>query len=332
MLKHKSTFYLILILIILIPVKLWATEIGFVNSNIWVSNTSPLAGQTIKISCVIVNDDERDFEGNLIFYNNNQPLSQAINFNLAGGGNSQVLAIDWLAEAGEHQFKAVIESARFINSDQTQVEVSANQISHSTQIIFVDVDSDDDGVGNTQEEEQGTDPNNSDTDGDGEDDGQDPNPTDATIFNGPDTDNDGISNAVDTDIDNDGLYNWQEEELKTDPNRRDTDDDGVSDKEDAFPLDPNRWQEVLGIKIENQDQEVDSEINVENSSKSETDDQKLAGSVLGQKVYNQDGLEKKDGIKNGLEIGKLVLFFIVLITILSFIFFLVLEKRDRSQN
>lgn len=55
-----------------------------------------------------------------------------------------------------------------------------------------------------------------------------------------DTDGDGVPNRLDQDQDNDGLTNEQEVNLHTDPLRRDTDGDSVSDKEDFYPLDKTR--------------------------------------------------------------------------------------------
>ena len=51
-----------------------------------------------------------------------------------------------------------------------------------------------------------------------------------------DTDGDGVGNNADTDDDNDGLFDSEEEVLGTDPLVPDTDDDGVSDQQDDFPL------------------------------------------------------------------------------------------------
>jgi len=58
-----------------------------------------------------------------------------------------------------------------------------------------------------------------------------------------DTDGDGIGNLTDDDDDNDGLTDQRENELGTDPLKRDTDGDGHNDADDAYPLDPSRWQE-----------------------------------------------------------------------------------------
>lgn len=55
-----------------------------------------------------------------------------------------------------------------------------------------------------------------------------------------DADGDGIPDRLDSDMDNDGISNVDEARIGTDPLRLDTDGDGADDKNDAFPLDPNR--------------------------------------------------------------------------------------------
>jgi len=219
-----------------------ADNFGFVSNNIWVSNTKPLEGDQIKIYSVIINDNEKKFNGEVVFYDNDQIISDGIGFSLLGGETSMVLSVEWLAKRGEHQFKAVIQNAYFENDEGIKESIASSLISHVTSVVYVDVDTDQDDVPDKQEEQQGTDPNNPDTDGDGETDGIDPDPTKDDIFNGPDTDGDKVSDAVDTDIDNDGLYNWEEESIGSDPKKYDTDSDGYNDKEDAFPLDPFKWE------------------------------------------------------------------------------------------
>lgn len=62
-----------------------------------------------------------------------------------------------------------------------------------------------------------------------------------------DTDGDGVGNLTDSDDDNDNLTDQRENELGTDPLKRDTDGDGHNDANDAYPLDPSRWQEPLPV-------------------------------------------------------------------------------------
>jgi Fibronectin type III domain/Bacterial TSP3 repeat len=88
-------------------------------------------------------------------------------------------------------------------------------------------DSDGDSLPDWKEREIGTDPFNADTNGDGIPDG-------IEYATGLDPRN--------MDMDGDGLTNAQELAMGTNPFTADTDGDGVPDGQDAYPLDPTRWQ------------------------------------------------------------------------------------------
>ena len=88
-------------------------------------------------------------------------------------------------------------------------------------------DSDGDGLPDWKEREIGTDPYNRDTNGDGIPDG-------IEYAMG--------LNPANMDMDRDGLTNAQELAMGTNPFSADTDGDGVPDGQDAYPLDPTRWQ------------------------------------------------------------------------------------------
>ena len=88
-------------------------------------------------------------------------------------------------------------------------------------------DSDGDGLPDWKEREIGTDPYNPDTNGDGIPDG-------IEYWSG--------LNPASNDVDGDGLTNAQELAMGTNPFLADTDGDGVPDGQDAYPLDPTRWQ------------------------------------------------------------------------------------------
>jgi hypothetical protein len=60
------------------------------------------------------------------------------------------------------------------------------------------------------------------------------------VFIDRDTDHDGVPDREDDDQDNDLILNVDEGKKGTDPLRADTDGDGVNDLLDAFPLDPRR--------------------------------------------------------------------------------------------
>ena len=88
-------------------------------------------------------------------------------------------------------------------------------------------DHDDDGLSTASEWALGTDPWDADSNDDGLVDG-------AASSSGGD--------PLRTDPDGDGVPNEVESAWGTDPFRADTDGDGHPDGEDAYPLDPTRWE------------------------------------------------------------------------------------------
>jgi len=247
----KKVIYISGLLFTLISAPVFAAPtFGFINNNIWLTNENALAGESIKIYSVIVNSDESAVKGNIIFYDNNSPISQPLAFYLEGGGSSRVLSSNWQVTKGKHQFKAAISNITFESNSQ-KIASSESSVSQ-TETKFFDADSDGDGLPDQQEIKNGTNPNNADTDHDGENDAIDPAPNNYNLTSGPDTDGDGISDKVDVDIDNDGLTNEQERILGTDIYRTDTDGDGVNDKNDFYPLDVKKWkkEELINKKID----------------------------------------------------------------------------------
>jgi hypothetical protein len=352
--KAKFLFYFLFAFLFFLISATPSNAIGFVSSNIWLSKTAPLEGDEIKIYSVLVNDNDFDFEGNVTFLDNNNAVSSEIPFALDGGQSSEVISIEWTAVYGEHRFKAVISDAYFIDETGNKEPIDGDMISHVTDVIYVDVDSDNDGVPDQQEEDQGTDPNNPDTDGDGEDDGSDPDPTDSGVFSGPDTDGDGVSDASDSDIDNDGAYNWDEEEAGSDPYVYDTDNDGYSDGEDAYPTDPNRWEMEGGDTVgdpkkeqglvlgdferrgnESSGQEgPGSGLESSRSSDQDFGQEDQDGEVLGAKTYNKQGFNIFSLPFGGSYLSFLLflLFLFLLADLLFFFFYMKKRKQEKEED
>lgn len=256
-------------LVVMVPVAAQA-DIGFVQSNMWVSKRAPVAGDAVTLYAIIVNSGNERLEGSAVFRDltTGAAIGAPRTFGLDPNGTSAVLSVVWIAQRGDHRFQAQITDAETVSASGARRIVSENILSESTDIVHVAVDSDDDGLTDDDERQRGTDPLDSDsdddgvpdgrevgigsnpmsrdTDGDGDNDSTDPQPTNGSVRTPPDTDRDGTPDSQDSDDDNDGLYDFEEQRLGTDPLRRDTDGDGVDDKEDAFPLDATRSKADVG--------------------------------------------------------------------------------------
>lgn len=225
-----------------------AGVVGFANTGLWLQpGNYSLEGKQVHFFANVVNGEYDVFKGELRFYVNDMAVGETIPFAIKKD-ESKVFKSHWLAEAGDYIVTAKIENVCQVcmkTGEQIDIILPSAVLSYNKN-LFVDSDNDSDGLGNREELDLGTDPEKVDSDNDGYSDFEEKtaktNPLLSTSFPGPDTDGDRISDLTDSDIDNDGLYNWEEEKLGTDPKKRDSDNDGVADKEDYYPLDPSRWQ------------------------------------------------------------------------------------------
>ncbi len=286
-----------------------ASMVGFANTGLWLQpDHYVLEGESVRFFANIINGEYEVFKGDLIFHVNDQHIGEVIPFSLAKE-ESKIFSLNWIAQAGEYEVTAQIENVCFVCTESgEEVETSLpDALLRDNEILLVDQDSDGDGLGNKKEEEIGSDINKADSDDDGYNDKEEvdagTNSLDSTSFFGLDTDGDGISDLVDTDIDNDGLYNWEEEALGTDSLKRDSDGDGVSDKEDVFPQDANKWRsDEIVEKKENMESSYNFEETYSNTTAPIQKSVDQAGSALeenkmaGQLVENhpQEYLEEMD--------------------------------------
>lgn len=139
------------------------------------------------------------------------------------------------------------------------VEVAAHLDPNSAADAALDADSD--SLTNLQEAQLGTAINNPDTDSDGLGDADEVNTHNTNPLSN-DTDSDGLldkfeldysfnpllagEQLLDPDLDN--LSNIEEQKRRTQPNKADTDEDGVNDDLDKAPLDPSR-SELAGVLL-----------------------------------------------------------------------------------
>ncbi len=203
-----------------------------------------VAGQSIRIYASIKNLGEEDVEAYITFWQSNELIGDSQVVSVRSNGLADEVYVDFLVPAGSFNIRAEIKGQT--PSDENPV----NDVAVTT--LFVpEPDTDGDGIGDNEDEDDdgdgvndnnepviGTDPLDSDTDDDGCLDGEDDFPLDPNEC--IDTDADSFGDNQDNDDDNDGLSDEEENNLGTDPLDPDTDDDGVLDSIDDYPLDDQK--------------------------------------------------------------------------------------------
>lgn len=272
--------------LLLFPAHLFAAsgDLYIGSGDLWLSDTTVVHGQTVRIYASVNNDTSSDLLGSVKFVN--QTTGDQIDSDQAVSvlaGKTDTVFVDWTPTAGTYTIVATVYPW-----DTSADSSENNSLSLTT---TVDYDADSDGVGNAQDpnddndeavdsedafpyddtETEDTDAdtvgNNADTDddNDGIEDSSDALPENAAETG--DTDGDGIGNNEDTDDDNDGVSDnvetTGEPDNVTDPENSDTDGDGYLDgpgtetsptttdetspatsTQDAFPTDPEEWTDT----------------------------------------------------------------------------------------
>ncbi len=154
--------------------------------------------------------------------------------------------------------------------------------------IVDDSDSDSDSLTDAQEEKLASNPNKEDSDGDGINDNEE---IGNNIDDPLDTDADGILNLNDADDDNDGLTTLYEIEIGTNPLAKDTDGDGVNDKDEL-----GQGENAL-IDTDN-----DGKINPVDNDDDNDGLSTLIELSLGSDPLNSD--TDMDGISDAIEVGE----------------------------
>lgn len=253
-----------------------SADLGFSQSDVYLSNPKPVDSTSVRIYATINNSGNEDALGSVRFFD--KTLQQQI-------GSDQPVSliqtraddvfVDWLPAYGNHEISVEIIpwAPESDNAGNNFVNLS----------VFVDRDSDKDGVGNQSDIDDDNDgvPDNADlfplnraesadTDGDGignnadtDDDNDDVlDIEDAFPFDPNETgnfDKDSIGDNADADDDNDSIEDAGEDKNlnsildkgETDPKNPDTDNDGVNDGADAFPLNPLETADFDKDKIGN---------------------------------------------------------------------------------
>ncbi|MEI7512864.1 MAG: thrombospondin type 3 repeat-containing protein [Candidatus Uhrbacteria bacterium] len=203
------------------PVRAATTDciLSIRTQDISITPAAPFLNQSARIYATVQPECQRDTEGSVLFYANGTEIAvKPISYKKSG--RAEEVWANWRPT----QYGAT--------TLRVDTKGEGGEVGDSASItLFVDRDTDNDGIGDREDP---------DDDNDGVPDKQDSNPTDPTRSR--DTDHDGIDDSVDSDDDNDGLYDYEEQGIGTNPLKYDTDGDGIGDKQDAFPLDPKRWE------------------------------------------------------------------------------------------
>ncbi|MCR4278813.1 MAG: hypothetical protein NUV81_02835 [bacterium] len=212
--------------VILAPSANAACSVTLTDGDLIVNPIAPIVDDFVKLYVTVDPNCSLDLEGWVTFRADDSQLGQKP-FSYKSSGKPEEVWIGWTPTTAK---------TYLIQVDVSSVEEGGIIPASLTRAVLVDVDIDNDGVGDSID---------TDDDNDGVLDVNDDFPLDPSKQT--DTDGDGIDNSVDSDDDNDGLYDYKEVVLQTNPENHDTDGDGAWDKQDAFPLDPSKTEEVVVV-------------------------------------------------------------------------------------
>ncbi|MFA5413148.1 MAG: thrombospondin type 3 repeat-containing protein [Patescibacteria group bacterium] len=189
-------------------------DLGISSGDIFFSESTLIAGKTMRLYAAVRNHGTRDVSGYATFYAGSTIIgsSQIITAVAGGQGYADQVFVDWTIPEGSFNIRVDINGQ--LPQDQNQANDSA-----LTGLFVPEKDGDGDGV-------------------------IDKNDNCPSMANSDQTDTDGdkIGNVCDSDDDNDGLTDTKEQEIGTNPLDSDTDDDGILDGQDNCPKASNQNQ------------------------------------------------------------------------------------------
>ncbi len=186
-------------------------DMGISSSDIFFSESTLIAGKSIRLYAAVKNYGTHDISGYASFYIGPQLIgsSQVVSLR-AGGISGDEVFVDWTIPEGS--FNIRVDITRVDGEKQPISDENPANDSALTGMFTPEKDADGDGVIDASD-----------------------NCPNVANSDQADTDGDKVGNVCDADDDNDGLTDEKEQEIGTNPSDSDTDDDGILDGRDNCP-------------------------------------------------------------------------------------------------
>lgn len=203
-------FGFLIFVFFLLPLTVQAVtvDLSIEQRSISFSEEKLITGDTIRIYAAVKNVGEVDVSGYVLFYQGDLPVGNSQVISLRSDGSPEEVYVDFVVPTGSFNIRAEIRGT------DPEDENSTNNVA-ITKLLTPILDDDRDGVENA-----------------------DDNCSSAENPDQADVDVDDLGDICDDDDDDDGVTDEVEEEIGTDPQKSDSDGDGLVDAGDPHPTVP----------------------------------------------------------------------------------------------